>query len=96
MNSSRNRLPLSRSAVLFLVAALLLVAQYAMAAAPEPVGTPTAPVELLSRGFSGALRAVVVPPGETLQPHFSVREDLKEARWLALGSDAQSPASATD
>jgi hypothetical protein len=96
VNSSRNRLPLSRSAVLFLVAALLLLAQYAMAAAPEPVATPTAPVELLSRGFSGTLRAVVVPPGEPLQPHFAVREDLKEARWLALGSDTQALASVTD
>ncbi|WP_375772431.1 DUF882 domain-containing protein [Archangium gephyra] len=96
MNSSRTRLPLSRSAILFLVAALLLVAQYAMAAAPEPAAAPSTPVELVSRGHSGALRAVVVPPGETLQPHFSVRQDVKEARWLALGSDTQALASVTD
>jgi uncharacterized protein YcbK (DUF882 family) len=97
VNSTRTRLPLSRSAILILIAALLLVAQYAMAApdtgaAQAPV---SAPVELTSRGFSGALRAVVVPPGESLQPHLSVPQGLKEARWLAVGADTQSPASVT-
>ena len=60
-------------------------AQYAMAA----------PVELTSRGASGALRAVVVPQGDSLQPHLAVPQDLKEARWLAVGADTQSPASDT-
>ncbi|WNG46227.1 hypothetical protein F0U60_20455 [Archangium minus] len=98
MNSFVTRLLRSRSTLLFLVAALLLLAQYAMAAAPESksvIGSveQTSPAfELLSRGFSGALRAVVVPPGEALQPHFSVREDLKEPRWLAMGSTTQTPA----
>jgi hypothetical protein len=99
-------LPLSRSAVLIFVATLLFLAQYALASPPPPVAAQAAPVkppeqeapayvELLSRGFSKALRAVVVPPGESLQPHLSVHERLKEARWLAVGSGAQTPMALT-
>ncbi|MFL5357909.1 hypothetical protein [Archangium sp.] len=92
----------SRSALLFLVAGLLLLAQYALAAAPEAAagdanaGQASAPAELLSRGFSGALRAVVVPPGESLQTHLSFRQELKQAHWFALGSGAQAPATASN
>jgi hypothetical protein len=92
----------SRSALLFLVAGLLLVAQYAMAAAPDSgAGAGSAvqassSAELASRGFSGALRAVVVPPGESLQPHLSLRENLKEARWLALGAGTQATVAVSD
>lgn len=100
MNSSRTRLPLGRSALLFVIAALLLLAQYAMAASPESgdaSGQPSAsvPVELLSRGVSGALRAVVVPPGESLLPHLSLKEEPKEARWLAVGASTELPAPLT-
>ncbi len=106
MNSSRTRLPLSRSAILLFVATLLFLAQYALASPPPTVAAQVAPVaapeqeapayvELLSRGFSKALRAVVVPPGESLQPHLSVQERLKEARWLAVGSGAQVPMALT-
>jgi hypothetical protein len=92
VNPFRTRLALSRSAVLFVVAALLLLAQYAMAAAPES-RAPRA--ELVSRGFSGALRAVVVPPGESLQPHLAVPESVREAHWLSVGSSTQAPAPIT-
>jgi uncharacterized protein YcbK (DUF882 family) len=53
-------------------------------------------VELVSRGFSGALRAVLVPPGESLQPHLSVREGVEEARWFALGAGTEAPALITE
>ncbi|PTL82595.1 D-Ala-D-Ala carboxypeptidase family metallohydrolase [Vitiosangium sp. GDMCC 1.1324] len=102
MSSFRTRLPLGRSAILFLVAALLLLAQYAMAATPASeamggsAGQSVPRVELLSRGFSGALRAVVVPPGESLQPYLSVRESSKEARWFSLGSGLQAPATVSN
>jgi uncharacterized protein YcbK (DUF882 family) len=97
-------LPLGRSTLLFVIAALLLLAQYAMAASPESAGASgqssapapvSFPVELLSRGVSGALRAVVVPPGESLLPHLSVGEGAKEARWLALGASTELPAPLT-
>ena len=102
VNPPRTRLPLGRSALLFVIAALLLLAQYAMAASPEsggasrPASAPVSfPVELLSRGVSGSLRAVVVLPGESLLPHLSVGEGAKEARWLALGASTELPAPLT-
>ncbi|HEX8440146.1 hypothetical protein, partial [Archangium sp.] len=79
-------MPLNRSVILFAVAALLLLAQYAMAAAPEARAPRAA---LVSHGFSGALRAVVVPPGESLQPHLAVPDSVKEAHWLSVGAGTQ-------
>jgi hypothetical protein len=40
---------------------------------------PSSPYEFTSRGRSGALRAVVVPPGEALAGHFSTRAELSQA-----------------
>ncbi|HSP76978.1 MAG TPA: D-Ala-D-Ala carboxypeptidase family metallohydrolase, partial [Myxococcaceae bacterium] len=101
MSSIRRRRRPSHSALLFLVAALLMLAQYAMAAsaAARPAEAPAAdeaekslPAKLLSRGLSGALRAVIVPPGESLRPHVSVREVLKQKlRWLLLGAGKAAP-----
>ncbi len=69
-----------------------------MAAPPvsgDASGPSSASVELLSRGFSRALRAVVIPPGESLQPYLSVSATAKEARWLAVGTSTEAPAPLT-
>lgn len=51
------------------------------------------PYEFTSRGRSGALRAVVVPPGEALAGHFSTRGELNQAlahSWAPVtGTGAQ-------
>ncbi len=83
-----------------------MLAQYAMAAssAPRPPEAPAEanaetsfPAKLLSRGLSGALRAVVVPPGESLQHHLSVRDVLKEKlQWLLLGAGTATPTADSD
>jgi hypothetical protein len=102
VSPSPSRLPFSRSTLLLLVAALLLLAQYAMAAPVAPSATwgssgALRSVELLSRGLSGSLRAVVVPTGESLQAHLSVRDELKQKlRWLLLGGREATPASVSD
>jgi hypothetical protein len=76
-----------------LTAALLLTTPLAPSepsrSAAGEVGSaqPASRFELTSRGRSGALRAVVVPPGESLVGHLSVRDELKQAlsyRWSPL------------
>jgi hypothetical protein len=70
-----------------LTAALLLstplapaVGELSRSAAGEAgAAQPASRIELTSRGRSGALRALVVPPGESLEGRLSVNEELKQA-----------------
>jgi uncharacterized protein YcbK (DUF882 family) len=77
-----------------------MLAQYALAASAAPAAASAGkpfPAKLLSRGLSGALRAVVLLPGESLQPHLSVREAVqRKLRWLLLGEGKATPAADSD
>jgi uncharacterized protein YcbK (DUF882 family) len=92
VNSLRHRLFRHRSVVLFLAAALLLLAQFALASPPP---SAPAPAEVLFRGRSGALRALVVPPGESLAGHLTLRPEASAAlRWTPVSTGTAASAQA--